>query len=579
MKGLNSFYLLFLFFLFFLLTCNRKEENPQSSQSSPLPKIAFEDVTDEAGILFKHVHGGTGEKYFPETMGSGVAFLDYDGDGDLDLFLLNSGSMPGLNIEDFGLKIEDLKDRLFRNNGDGTFTDVTPESKGLGDSGYGMGVAVGDYDNDGDPDLYATNFGPNIFYRNNGDGTFSDATEKAGVGDTLWGTSTLFLDYDADGFLDLFVANYLDFTFQNHKFCGDRIKNIRAYCHPNQYNGVSNVLYHNNGDGTFTDVTRKAGIFNSEGKGLGAVATDYDNDGDLDLYIANDSVRNFLYRNNGDGTFTDVTFETGTGYDEDGKAEAGMGTDAGDVNGDGYFDLFVTNLDHETNTFYENQGGKYFKDATDLAGLGEPSLNYVGWGTNFFDFDSDGDLDLFVANGNVIDNVEILYESPYHTFMQKSHLYVNRGDGNFRLAGSEMGEYFTEKRVGRGTAFGDYDNDGDQDLFVTHNNQEAILLRNDGGNRNNWILIKTIGTKSNRDGIGARIIVTSGDLVQMEEVRSGTSYLSQNDLRVHFGFENRKKVDLLEIRWPSGRAESYQNLEVNQILTLTEGEGIEKYLP
>ncbi|MCH7761381.1 CRTAC1 family protein, partial [candidate division TA06 bacterium] len=363
---------------------------------------------------------------------------------------------------------------------------------------------------------------------------------------------------------------------QNHKSCIRGNTEVPVYCHPDAYNGVSDLLYHNNGDGTFTDVTQEAGLFNPEGKGLGVVCTDYDNDGDVDLYIANDSVRNFLYRNNGDGTFADVTFRANVGYNEDGKTEASMGTDFGDYDNDGYFDVFVTNLDAETNTLYHNEGDGTFADVTYASGLGEVSWLYVGWGTSFFDYDNDGDQDLFVANGNTNDNVHLF--SDVITYSQRNHLFRNRGDGTFENLSSQSGVHFSEARVSRGAAFGDFDNDGDLDILLTNSNDFPNLLRNDGGNQDNWLLVKTVGTRSNRDGIGTRITVVSGDLTQVEEVRSGSSYLSQNDLRLHFGLGKRKKIDLLEIRWPSGLVETHKNIEVNQILVATEGEGIEAWI-
>jgi hypothetical protein len=374
--------------------------------------------------------------------------------------------------------------------------------------------------------------------------------------------------------MELLRSNFVEFTEKSHKFCGNKAKKIRAYCHPDEYKGVSDILYRNDGDGTFTDVTKKAGVYNSEGKGLGVICLDYDNDGDQDIFVANDSIRNILYRNNGNGTFTDVTFESGTGYNQDGKTEAGMGTDFGDYDNDGYFDLFVTNLADETNTLYHNHGGTHFTDITFLTGLGEEDEFYVGWGTSFVDHDNDGDQDLFIVNGHVIDNIEMLRD--IHTFPQRDWLFENDGDGSFNEISMEMGEYFSIRKPGRGAAFGDIDNDGDMDLLVTNNNDEAVLLQNDGGNQNNWLLVKTIGTKSNRDGIGARIIVVSEDLTQMDEVKSGSSYLCQSDLRVHFGLGKRGRVDRLEIRWPSGLVESYKNRKPNQLLILTEGKGIEE---
>jgi hypothetical protein len=557
-------------FLFSVWGCSGTDDTPQSALRNPNSGVQFIDVTAQAGIGFRHVHGGSGTKYLVETMGSGAAFLDYDNDGDQDLYLVQSGDISKSQVTDYQLPFTNI---LYRNEGDGTFTDVTEEA-GVGDKGYGMGVVVGDIDNDGYSDIFISNFGSNLLYHNNGDGTFTDVTLKAGVGDDRWGCSAAFLDYDGDSYIDLYVTNYLDFTLGNHKFCGDPAKSIRSYCHPDHYNGVDDILYRNNGDGTFTDVTKESGVFNTEGKGLGVICLDYDNDGDIDIYVANDSVRNFLYRNNGDGTFTDVTLLIGAGYNEDGKTEAGMGTDFADFDNDGYFDIFVTNLDYETNTLYHNDGGTYFTDLTFIKGLGEASINYVGWGTNFFDYDNDGDSDLFIVNGHVIDNINLL--NPSLKAAQRDFLFQNQGDGEFLETATLMGEHFSVEKIGRGTAFGDYDNDGDVDLFITNSNDTPNFLQNDGGNQNNWLMVKTVGQKSNRNGIGARITVVSGDLTQMDEVKSGSSYLCQNDLRVHFGLGKRKVVDRLQIRWPSGLVETYKDVETNQFLIITEGEGIEE---
>jgi hypothetical protein len=561
-KSRLSFIIFNFSFVIAVMGCKRTKDDPQYALHNPESNVQFKDVTTEAGIQFRHVHGGSGEKYFVETMGSGAAFLDYDNDGDQDLYLVNSSILPGFESEEIPRNL------LFRNEGDGTFTDIT-DGAGVGDTGYGMGAAVGDVNNDGYLDIYVTNFGPNLLYRNNGNGTFTDIAQEAGVADTLWGTSAAFADVDGDGFLDLYVCNYVDFTFQNHKFCSDAFKKYRSYCHPDQYNGVPDLLYRNNGDGTFSDVTSAAGIYSMKGKGLGVVPFDYDNDGDFDLYIANDSVRNFLYQNNGDGTFSDVALLTGTSHNEEGKTEAGMGTDFGDYDNDGFFDLFVTNLDQETNTLYHNEGGDHFTDASYLSGLGKPSLIYVGWGTNFFDYDNDGDADLFITNGHT--DTFLTY-----TYSQRDLLFSNNGDGIFVDFSITSGEYFKTAKVGRGTAIADYDNDGDVDLFITNSNDTPNLLRNDGGGQHNWLIVKTVGTKSNRDGIGARIKVITGDLIQMDEVKSGSSYLCQNDLRLHFGLGKRKKVDGLEIRWPSGLVETYGKTEVNQILVVVEGEGVKK---
>lgn len=522
------------------------------------------DVTAEAGINFKHTHGGAGERYYVETMGSGCAFLDYDNDGDLDIYLVNGAPLPGYPVA------KAPKNVLYQNQGEGTFRDVTIPA-GVGDASYGIGCAVADYDNDGFVDIYLTNFGPNVLFHNNGDGTFSDVTGTAKVGDDKWGASAAFLDYDNDGDLDLYVVNYVNFTIANHIKCGQGSRGIRAYCHPDVYDGVADVFYRNNGDGTFTDVTEKSGIYNPSGKGLGVVCGDIDNDGDQDIYVANDKTPNFLFRNNSDGTFSEMGLLAGVGYNEDGVGEAGMGVDLGDYDGDGYLDIFVTNFSNETNTLYQNQRSGFFSDMTYVSGLGVSSLLSLGFGTNFFDFDLDGDLDIYVTNGHVLDNVELFKDNI--TYAQPDQLFGNNGQGFFTDVSDKLGRDFQIAKVGRGAAFGDYDNDGDIDVLISNNNQTANLFRNDSGNHNNWLKIKTVGTKSNRDGIGARVKVVSGSLVQIEEVRSAGSYLSANDLRLTFGLEKLNKIDSVEIRWPSGLTESYRDLPVNQLLILQEGGG------
>ncbi|MCH8956636.1 CRTAC1 family protein [candidate division KSB1 bacterium] len=495
-------------------------------------------------------------------MGSGCAFFDYDNDGDLDIYLVNGAPLPGYSAK------ETPTNMLYQNQGDGRFTDVTKQA-GVGDTGYGIGCAVADYNNDGFVDIFLTNFGTNVLYRNNGDGTFSDVTLAARVDDDNWSASAAFLDYDNDGDLDLYVVNYVNFTIKNHIKCGQGSRGIRAYCHPNAYDGVADILYRNNGDGTFSDVTMKAGIYNPSGKGLGVVCGDIDNDGDQDIYVANDKTPNFLFRNNGDGTFSEMGLQSGVGYNEDGVSEAGMGVDLGDYDGDGYLDIFVTNFSNETNTLYQNQRSGFFRDMTYVSGLGISSLLSLGFGTNFFDFDLDGDLDIYVTNGHVLDNVELFKDNI--TYAQPDQLFGNNGQGFFTDVSEKLGRDFQIAKVGRGAAFGDYDNDGDIDVLISNNNQTANLFRNDSGNHNNWLKIKTVGTKSNRDGIGARVKVVSGSLVQIEEVRSAGSYLSANDLRLTFGLEKLNKIDSVEIRWPSGLTESYRDLPVNHLLILKEG--------
>ncbi len=429
---------------------------PQRRSATPLSSQNFANVATTAGLRFAHYNGASPEKYVLETMGSGAAFLDYNNDGWLDIYLVNGGGVPG------HAPPAPVRNALYRNKGDGTFVDVTTQA-GVGGNGlYGMGVAAADYDNDGWADLFVTTFGRNILYRNRGDGTFADVTEKAGVAGGGWSTSAAFLDYDRDGRLDLFVARYVDYTFERNVICGDPARGIRAYCHPDIYDGVSSVLYHNNGDGTFTDVSKASGITSQIGKGLGVVAADLDADGWIDIYVANDSVRNFLFRNLGNGTFKEIGIASGVALDEGGRPQAGMGTAAGDYDGDGRLDIIVTNLDQEYNALYKNSGA-FFADTSFPTGFAPPSLPLVGWGTGFFDFDNDGDLDILVVTGHVIDNIEKFRAG--QTYPQAKLLFENLGD-RFREVATRHGAALTKPEVSRGAAFGDYDNDGDVDVLV-----------------------------------------------------------------------------------------------------------------
>jgi hypothetical protein len=537
----------------------RPAAGPAASPASVPP--VFTEVAQGSGVTFLHVAGRTPEKNMIETMGSGVCFLDYDSDGDADLYFVQSGPVPGRP----GPRPTSV---LYRNDGHGKFTDVTA-SAGVGNAdGYGMGCAAADFDNDGDEDLYVTNFGPNKLYRNNGNGTFTEIGRKAGVANPLWSTSTAFADYDNDGRLDLFVANYVDFAMDNNKWCGDFQRKLRAYCHPDAYEGLPDALYHNNGDGTFTEVTRKAGLTEHWGKGLGAVFSDLDDDGDLDLYVAKDSVPNALYRNNGNGTFTDVTLDSSTGYSEDGKPEAGMGTDAGDYDGDGKFDLFVVHLSGEVNELYRNLGGLRFEVATYPAGIAEVGVLWVGFGTNFFDYDNDGDADIYVANGHIVDNIPRFNDAL--SYAQRDFLYENVGGGKFREDGRRHGAYFSQAFVGRGMALADMDQDGDLDVAVSNSDQRAVLLRNDGGSSRHYLRLKLTGTRSNRDAIGAKVTVTAAGKRQIDEVRSGTSYLSQNELVLHFGLGAATQAEKVEIRWPSGKRQTLSGVRADQTLAVTE---------
>ncbi len=523
-----------------------------SAQNRAAP--LFIDATAKAGITFVHTSGATPEKHMVETFGSGVAWIDFDNDGFVDLYLV-SGAPGSANA-------------LYRNNGDGTFKDVTRQSgAGAVTKAYKTGVAVGDYDNDGDLDLYVTAFGPNILLRNNGDGTFADATAAAGVagGARDWSTSTGFFDYDRDGDLDLYVANYLDVGDEN-PWCGQRQPGYRMYCNPTIFEGVPDRLFRNNGDGTFTDVSAKAGIANPAGKGLGVVFCDVDRDGDPDVYVANDLVRNFLYRNNGDGTFTDIAYAAGVGFDINGKPQAGMGVDCGDIDGDGYPELFVTNFSEELNTIYQNRGDGSFEDVTQKLGLASGYLP-LGFGTKMYDVDNDGDLDLHVTNGHVADNVK-LYQ-PNLSYEQKDLLYENVG-GRFKDISADAGPALQAGRVGRGLAVADYDNDGYLDVAILNLGRRAVLLKNQGARQGNWILIRAQGAASNSYGLGATVRAVVDGRTIVREINNAASYLSSSDTRLHLGLGPAKSIQKLEIRWPSGRTQVLDNVAANQILTVKE---------
>jgi len=531
-----------------------------SNQSNDLH---FTDITEKAGITFKHVSSPE-KKYIVESMSGGLALIDYDNDGYPDIYFVNS-----LTVDLVKSKGK-TKSALYHNNGDGTFTDVTDKA-GVGDIGWGMGAVVGDYNNDGFDDLYVTCLGPNHLLKNNGNGTFTDVTQKAGVGDPRWSAGAAFVDYDNDGNLDLFVSNYVAFDFNNlpdfgkGKLC--QYKGIPVQCGPRGLPGDGDSLYHNNGDGTFTDVTKKAGVSDPDGYyGMGVICSDFDGDGFVDIFVANDSTPNFLYHNNGDGTFKEIGFTSGTAVNENGSEQGSMGVTVGDYDHDGRFDLFITNFDDDYNTLYHNDGHNSFTDVSYAAKVAAVSLPYVGWGTKFFDYDNDGWVDLFVVNGHVYPQIL--------SYRQRNFVHKNNRDGTFTEVAEQLGAPFLEKRVGRGAVFGDLDNDGDVDIVINNLDGGPQLLRNDGGNANNSVLIKTIGVKSNRDGIGARVKVVAGDLIQIDEVRSGDSYLSQSDLRLHFGFEKRTKIDLIEVRWPSGVVDRITDVSVNKILTIKEGQGL-----
>jgi len=529
----------------------------------PPPSVQFNDVTGSSGITFKHALSPE-KKYIAESMSGGVALLDYDNDGYLDIFFVNSLTVELLKAN------KQTRSVLYRNNRDGTFSDVTDKAR-VGDVGWGMGCAVGDFNNDGFDDLYVTSIGPDHLFKNSGNGTFTDVTQKAGVSDPRFSTGAAFLDYDNDGRLDLFVTNYVGFDINHLPTFGEgptcQFKGVPVQCGPRGLPGAGDSLFHNNGDGTFTDVSKKAGVADSRGYyGLDVVGSDFDGDGLIDIFVANDSTPNFLYHNNGNGTFSEIGFESGTALDKNGNEQGCMGVTLGDYNHDGLLDLFITNFDDEYNVLYRNAGRGSFVDVSYESGVAMISLPYVGWGTKFFDYDNDGWLDLFVANGHAYPQRD--------RYRQRKLLHRNNRDGTFSEVAAQVGSALMEERASRGTAFGDIDNDGDVDIVVNDLDSAPQLLRNDGGSKNNWILVKTIGTKSNRNGIGAKVKVVSGDLTQLDEVRSGGSYISQNDLRLHFGLEKRTSVDLIQVRWPSGAVDTLTNVSVNKIVTVKEGKGL-----
>ena len=540
--------------------------------------VQFVNIAREAGLRSKTIFGSEQKNlYLLETTGCGAAFFDYDGDGWLDIFLVN-----GTRFEANYAKGTEPTNRLYKNNRDGTFSDVTAKA-GMLRTGWGQGVCVGDYDNDGHEDLFVSYWGNCALYHNNGNGTFTDVAEKAGVttrtttGLKRENTGCAFLDYNRDGHLDLFVANYIDFDLKTAPLpeSGPCLyKGLLVACGPPGLKGGKNILFHNNGDGTFTDVSEKSGILNTPGTyGLGVTVSDFDNDGWPDIYVANDSTSSTLYKNNHDGTFTDVAIESGVAYSADGKPQAGMGVSVADYNCDGWFDLVKTNFVGDTASLYKNTGNMVFEDQTFQAGLGK-NTRFLSWGIGFLDFDNDGWADIMVCNGHVYPEVgESDIESGYK---ERKVLYRNLGNGKFADVSMDAGPGILEKVPGRGCAFGDFDNDGDTDVLVNCINDLPQLLRCDQAEKTNWLKIKTVGTKSNRSGIGARIhCTTEGGHRQMDEVRSGNSYMSQNDLRVHFGLGKATKADL-EIQWPSGQVDKLPGVAANQILTVTEGKGANK---
>lgn len=534
------------------------------------PAVRFVDVAKRVGITYHHENAATPEKYLIETMGSGCAWIDYNRDGLSDAYFVNGAATALFKPR------APLRGALYRNNGDGTFTDVT-DAVGVGAEGlFGMGVAVGDYDNDGYPDMAVLGYARSILYHNNGDGTFTDVTSKAGVSNSgKWASSAAWFDYDNDGRLDLVIANYVDWSPENNFYCGDRGPGMRSYCHPNDFHGLPPTLYHNNGDGTFTDESKASGLAKSPSNGLGIVTFDYDGDGRQDIFIANDAQANTLFHNNGNGTFTEVGYEAGVAVSEDGMAESGMGTDAADASGTGRMDLVIMHLDQQQPRFYRNMGRGVFQDATAPSRLSYAMFRMSGFGTNFMDYDNDGLPDIFVATGHVLDNI-----ARYHggvTWAEPKLMFRNTGGGIFTDVSSSLGPDFASATVSRGSAVGDFDNDGDLDILLNNNGGDAQLLRNDGGDANHSLELLLIGTKSNRDAVGAQVRLTSGGRTLVEQRKGGMSYQSAQDPRLHFGLGSNTKADTIEIRWPSGAITKLTDVTADRILAVQEGSGIVKY--
>jgi len=530
----------------------------------------FAEVPSSASrITWVHTAGKSPQKYLPETTGAGCAFLDYDNDGWMDIYLVNSGKCDFYNPD------PPLRNALYRNNRDGTFTDVTLKA-GVAAGGYGQGVAVGDYDGDGFPDLYVTQYGRSILYHNNGDGTFTDVTEKAGVAAPGWASSAVWFDYDNDGRLDLFVCNFVEFSKDKNLPC--MAYNKPGYCIPTLYKPSPSWLFHNNGDGTFTDVSQSSGIAKHLGKAWGVVATDLNNDGRMDLFVANDTVQNYLYMNRANGKFDEIAAFAGVGFGETGRARSGMGVDSADLNQDGWMDLFVANIDHERYSLYQNNRDETFDDQANATAIGAATRLMSGWGLKFFDYDNDGNLDLFLANGNPDDMIETMQKDV--TYREPLMLFHSDGKALHNVS-AESGPLFARNLSARGLAIGDFDNDGAVDVLISVNDDAPLLLRNISAKGNHWLGVKLVGKKSNRDAVGARVTYQAGDLKRSRTKAGGGSYLSSHDPRLVLGLGKQTKIDWLDVKWPepSGKTERFTQLPIDKYITIVEGEGLEASKP
>jgi hypothetical protein len=549
--------------LLFARISRMADASPQAPfSSSPYPFVEVPSVA--SGIVWVHTAGKSVAHYLPETTGAGCAFLDYDNDGWMDIYLVNSGKCDFFNPN------PPLRNALYRNNRDGTFTDVTAKA-GVSGSGYGQGVAVGDYDGDGFPDIYVTQYGRSVLYHNNGDGTFTDVTERAGVAAPGWSSSAVWFDYDNDGKLDLFVCQFVEFSKAQSKDCRAGEDAKRGYCIPHLYKPTFSWLFHNNGDGTFTDVSKVSGIAGHAGKAWGAVATDINNDGNMDLFVANDTVANFLFINKG-GKFEEIGEPGGVAYSAEGRPRSGMGVDSADVDQDGWMDLFVANIDHEIYSLYRNNKDETFDDEAMPSGIGTATRMMSGWGLKFFDYDNDGNLDLFLANGNPDDLIESLH--PGVTYREPLMLFHNDGK-EFQNVSEQSGPLFAQALSARGLAIGDFDNDGALDVLVSVNDAAPLLLRNKVGSQNHWLGVNLRGKKSNPDAIGARVAYQAGDLKRTRMKVGGGSYLSSHDPRMVLGVGKRPRIDWLEVSWPQpgGAKERFTDLPIDRYITIIEGHG------
>ena len=540
-------------FFLYLNACNGNKTPSQKSTVSALPpsnEDFYQDITANSGIDFVHTIGDDHLDNIVESVGGGAAFLDFDQDGFLDLYVCNGTYIEGFSHGEKPSYVPE--NHLYRNLQNGTFEDVTKKA-GVGDKGYGMGVTIGDYNNDGFPDIFVSNYGPNALYRNNGNGTFTDVTKKAGVsGGKFCSIGAVWLDYDNDGFLDLYVGNYLYFDPDyKYYYAPD------GFPGPLAYDAEPDILYHNNGDGTFEEVTEKMGISDTDGRAMGVGAADYDKDGFADIYVANDHTVNYLFNNQGGKKFTDKGIMSGTAFSQSGEATISMAVDFADYNDDGLLDMFVS--DDTYCSLYENKGNGVFADNSYISGIAMAAGQFVGWTSSFIDYDNDGDEDIFKVNGEF-----------KHLYGQEDQLYENMGDGKFKDVSVEKGSYFKKELVGRGACFGDYDNDGDIDAFIMNLNSHGVLLRNNKGNQNNWLLLNLVSTSLNKDALGTNVALTSGGKTQFIQKICANGYLSQNDPRLHFGLGTDSIVDKIEIRWPSGTVQTLENIKANQILIVKE---------